>query len=88
MRYDKENLWNVDVTTNKRKTRNVVTYINNLSDPPESSSKVLQKFNRIRREALDNTTADAMLTRIGFELTKEDGIYGECLEEDKRDGKR
>ena len=87
MRYDKENLWNVNVTTNRRKTRNTVAYINNLSDPPESSSKVLQKFNRIKREALNNTTADAMLTRIGFSIEKEDGIYSECLEEDRRDGK-
>lgn len=70
------NLWNVDMQSNVRKTRNVIAYIEKLEPPVAFTMEEQNHFYAKKREALSKLTADEMLETIGYKPNGRHKILG------------
>lgn len=65
------NLWN----TSHKKTVRVINYIEELEPLPSFTFQEIKIFEKVKRNALKQDTANAMLKFIGYEPLKIDKIY-------------
>lgn len=74
---EKTNLYNVDMKSNKHKTRSVIKYIErlNIGEKDKYSHTSLKRWNHFKSLALKETNPDKMLDRIRYNPTGNDGIY-------------